>query len=138
MARRGVLHARAGCHHALPALLGKRLEESIAGSDPGLVLGRRPKQTVSSIPGEVEEMAGATLGDHLGWDRRLEEVCRPMMDAAWSSAGELGQVVGQAVATRQPDLEAPLHQWGDGLAADESRSSGDKDASHHDGEPGTT
>jgi hypothetical protein len=78
------------------------------------------------------------LVDQGGGNLRLEEVCHAMMDAARVAAGALDEVFRQAAATRQPDLETTLHERGDGLTADEARSSGDEDTSSHGFEPEKT
>ena len=83
-------------------------------------------------------MGGLYLIDQSGRNLRLEKVCDAMMDAVWMAANALDEIFRQAAATRQPDVETPIHKGDDGLATDESRSSGDEDALSHGVEPDAT
>jgi hypothetical protein len=83
-------------------------------------------------------MARVNLVDQGGWNPWLKKACHSVMDAAGPAARELDKRVWHLAATRQPDLEATLHERTDGLTADEPRSSGNEDASSHGMEPETT
>jgi len=93
---------------------------------------------VSGIPGEVKEVTWLNLLNQGCGDFRPKKVRHSMVDASRVAVSEVGKILWPRVAARQPDLKTSLHEWGDGLTADESRSSGDEDASSHGREPWTT